>query len=131
MRKLICAAVCSLALALWLAPAGADTEAQPAGDPPQVLEGRLIDLRCHTMGMEGDQHATCALQCAQKGLPVGLKEQTGKLYTVLLPAPKLASYMEKQVRLTGRVHDGALLAPTKMEVREGTGWKEVELPAAM
>lgn len=121
-----------LAALLWSRPA-AWTEQQPTQEEePGVIEGRLIDLACYTMGMAGDKHAKCALQCAQKGLPVGLlEEKTEKVYTVLLPSPGLAPYMQRQVRITGQVHHQALLAPDKIELKEADAWKEVELPSAM
>lgn len=103
-----------------------------AEEKSQVLEGRLVDLMCYTMNMSGDKHAKCGMQCAQKGLPVGLlEEKTGKLYTVLLPSPGLAPHLEKTVRLTGRVQKEVLLTPDKLEIREGEEWKAVELPVTM
>ena len=111
------------------------THAEEGGEQKKqdkVLEGRLVDLVCYTMDMSGDKHTQCALQCAQKGLPVGLREEkTGKLFTVLLPSPGLANYMEQTVRITGMVHHETLLAPKRMEIREGEGWKAVDLPSAM
>lgn len=102
------------------------------GPKSQVLEGRLIDLGCYVMDMSGVKHAKCGMQCAQKGLPVGLlEEKTGKVYTVVLPSPGIATYLEKTVRITGTVHKENLLSPEKMEVREAEAWKAVELPAAM
>lgn len=98
----------------------------------QVLQGKLIDLGCYVMDMSGIKHAKCGMQCAQKGLPVGLlEEKTGKVYTVVLPSPGIAQYLEKAVRITGTVHKENLLSPEKMEVREGEAWKAVELPSAM
>jgi hypothetical protein len=97
-----------------------------------VLEGRLIDLGCYAMDMSGTKHAKCGIQCAQRGLPVGLlEEKTGKVYTVVLPSPGIAAYLEKEVRITGKVQKEHLLPPEKMEVKEGEAWKAVELPSAM
>ncbi|MEW6752890.1 MAG: hypothetical protein AB1505_18205 [Candidatus Latescibacterota bacterium] len=111
---------------------GAATQvAQPQA---QVLEGRLIDLGCYAMGMAGGggKHATCAVQCARKGLPVGLLDSaTSKVYTVVLPSPGLAPHMEKTVRITGKLHAEHLLSPDRMEVKDGDAWKAVELPAVM
>lgn len=125
MRKFMVIFVCLLA---WPVLAGA-AEEKPA---PVTVEGRLIDLSCYTMGMTGEKHATCAAQCAEKGLPVGLLEvKTGKVYTVILPAPGLAVHTEKTVRVEGMVHSGSLLAPTGMKVKDGSAWKAVVLPKAM
>lgn len=109
--------------------AGEEPKLQPK---PQVMEGRLIDLGCYVMDMSGIRHAKCGMQCALKGLPVGLlEEKTGKVYTVVLPSPGIAQYLEKAVRVTGTVSKESLLSPEKMEVQEGETWKAVELPAAM
>ena len=63
---------------------------------------------------------------------VGLLEvKTGKVYTVILPAPGLAAHTEKTVRVEGMIHSGSLLAPTGMKVKDGSAWKAVVLPKAM
>jgi hypothetical protein len=126
-----------LAASLWASTVSiAQEHHQPgrAAQRPkaQVLEGRLIDLGCYVMDMSGTRHAKCGMQCAQKGLPVGLlEEKAGKVYTVVLPSPGLAPHLEKAVRITGTVSKENLLSPEKMEVREGEAWKAVELPPAM
>jgi hypothetical protein len=129
----------ALILALWAATGIAQEHQHGAGHPAeapkpqaQVLQGKLIDLGCYVMDMSGTKHAKCGMQCAQKGLPVGLlEEKTGKVYTVVLPSPGIAAHLEKAVRITGEIHHQSLLAPEKMEVKEGEAWKAVELPAAM
>ncbi|MSR82257.1 MAG: hypothetical protein EXS58_04950 [Candidatus Latescibacteria bacterium] len=122
-------AIFTLATLLW---ASTTLAGQPNPPPPQVIEGNLVDLGCYVMDMSGTKHAKCGMQCALKGLPVGLiEEKTGKVYTVLLPSPGLALYMEKGVRITGTVSKEHLLSPEKMEVQEGEAWKTVELPSAM
>ena len=132
MRRLSFVVLFGLVAGFWINPIGAIADEKKAEMTESTLEGRLIDLMCYTMGMIGDKHTKCALQCAQKGLPVGLLEaKTEKVYTVLLPSPGLASYVEKTVRITGKIHKEKLLAPSKMEVREGDIWKAVKLPSAM
>ena len=102
------------------------------GPKSQVLQGKLIDLGCYVMDMVSAKHAKCGILCAQKGLPVGLlEEKTGKVYTVVLPSPGIAPYLEQVVRITGKVHKDNLLSPEKMDVRDGEAWKAVELPSAM
>lgn len=132
MRGIIFRALIVVATAFLLYPVETIADEQKPEAAMMTLEGRLIDLSCYTMGMMGDQHTKCALQCAEKGLPVGLLEaKTGKVYTVVLPAPGLAPYTERVVRITGKIHNEVLLAPSKMEMREGEIWKTVQLPSAM
>jgi len=129
---MVYALLCGVAATCWFAPTEVVAGKQKTGEAQQTVEGRLIDLICYTMGMTGPKHAKCALQCAQKGLPVGLlEEKTGKIYTLLLPAPELSAYMEQTVRILGKIHNEALLKPDKMEVKEGENWKEAKLPSAM
>ena len=123
-------AVFALSALLWAGTTLAGTD-RPA-PAPQVMEGKLVDLVCYAMDMSGIKHAKCGALCAEKGKPVGfLDEKTGKLYTVLLPSPSLAKYLEQNVRLTGKVYKETLLAPDKLEVKGGDAWTAVELPAAM
>ncbi|MBM3279853.1 MAG: hypothetical protein FJY95_17495 [Candidatus Handelsmanbacteria bacterium] len=115
----------------WAASAQAD---QPAPAPPaaQLMEGKLVDLVCYAMDMGGVKHAKCGALCAEKGQPVGfIDRKTAKLYTVLLPSPGLAKYLEQPVRLTGKVQKEALVSPEKLELKEGENWTAVALPKAM
>jgi hypothetical protein len=121
----------AFAALLWAGAALAQAD-KPAPPPPQVMEGRLVDLACYVMDMSGSKHAKCGAHCAEKGLPVGFVDQkTSKIYTVLLPSPGLAKYLEQPARLTGEVQKEVLLVPEKLELKEGEAWKAVELPAAM
>ena len=108
--------------------------AQPAkpAPAPQVMEGKLVDLVCYAMDMAGVKHAKCSTNCAEEGKPVGfLDQKTGKLYTVLLPSPGIAKYLEQNARLTGKILKETLLSPDKLELKEGEVWTAVELPEAM
>lgn len=122
-------AIFTLATLLW---ASTTLAGQPNPPPPQVMEGKLVDLVCYAMDMGGVKHAKCSAHCAEKGQPVGFVDQkTSKLYTVLLPSPGLAKYLEQPVRLTGKVLKEILLSPEKLELKEGETWTAVELPMAM
>jgi len=80
LRSLICLA----GLAVICAPAYATT-----GERIQVT-GEVIDTWCYYSGVmggpdavTGSAHHTCALWCAAGGIPVGLLDETGKVYMVL------------------------------------------------
>lgn len=52
-----------------------------------TVTGEVVDTFCYaSMGAKGESHRQCGIECAKKGIPMGLLEdKTGKVY-VLLPA---------------------------------------------
>jgi type 1 fimbria pilin len=87
------------------------TGAASAAESMKVT-GEVVDTYCYaTMGAKGEGHRKCGMECAKKGIPVGLLEKgTDKLY-VLLPKkdnmslPKeVVEKMAKQVTVTGKVY---------------------------
>lgn len=100
-----------------------------------VVEGEMVDMKCW-LGMQmpgGGKHATCALECAKKGLPVGIVDKnTGQTFTVLAPAPGLAPYLGKTVRITGDLAGKSMaILPEELEVMEDGKWMKAELPGGM
>ena len=78
----------------------------------ETITGEVVDTFCYTaMGAKGASHRQCGLDCAKKGIPVGLLENgTNKLY-VLLPSkdktavPEAAiNKMGEQASVTGKVY---------------------------
>lgn len=77
---------------------------------PQVFTGEIMDLACylqHPESGQGAEHAACAAQCINKGLPAGLKVGT-KLYLLVgkghdSVADKLAPLAGKQAKITGQL----------------------------
>lgn len=73
------------------------------------LTGTLEDSFCYvTMGAHGPSHKKCAMECAEKGIPVALVEKgTGKMYILLPPknneslSKEVISKMEDEVTVTG------------------------------
>ncbi|SRR5581483_2120224 len=82
MRATITAAL-GLVLALGVLPAWAD---EKGGQKDVSVTGEVVDTFCYSaMGARGASHRQCGIDCAKKGIPVGLVEKgTDKLY-VLLP----------------------------------------------
>jgi hypothetical protein len=84
--------------------------AQAPAAAPQVLTGEVMDLACylqHPESGQGPDHAACAAQCINKGLPAGLKVGT-KLYLLVGKGhdsitDKLAPLAGKQAKITGQV----------------------------
>jgi hypothetical protein len=90
---------------------GATSVALGAGEKAQVT-GEVIDTFCYaTMGAKGAAHKTCGIDCAKKGIPVGLLEKgTDKVY-VLLPSKDkepvpdaVVQKMGETVTITGEKH---------------------------
>jgi len=76
-----------------------------------TVKGEVIDTYCYsTVGARGEGHRQCALECAKKGIPVGLLEDgTNKVY-VLLPSKNASPLpqavidnMARKVTITGKV----------------------------
>jgi hypothetical protein len=59
---------------------------EKGGQKDVSVTGEVVDTFCYSaMGARGESHRQCGLDCAKKGIPVGLVEKgTDKLY-VLLP----------------------------------------------
>ncbi|MCC7261048.1 MAG: hypothetical protein IT369_00865 [Candidatus Latescibacteria bacterium] len=127
MKTILAAFALTALLGVQTAPAG-----QPNPPAAQVMEGKLVDLVCYAMDMTGAKHAKCGIHCAEKGQPVGFVEQkTGRIYTVLLPSPGLAKYLDQPARLTATVLKEGFVSPGKLELKQGEAWTAVELPTAM
>jgi len=78
---------------------------------PVTVTGELIDTYCYSlMGAKGASHRDCAIECAKKGIPVGiLEEGTNKVF-VLLPNKDKTAYpkavfdkMAQKVTVTGKM----------------------------
>lgn len=77
-----------------------------------AITGELIDTYCFAlMGAKGASHRQCAIDCAKKGIPVGLLEDgTNKVYVLLpnkdkTPLPKgVIDKMAEKVTVTGKVY---------------------------
>ncbi|MEX2089141.1 MAG: hypothetical protein WEB62_05180 [Bacteroidota bacterium] len=89
----------------------ASSQMSASGDDVAIT-GEIIDLKCFTSGMmggRGPEHEECAIACIQGGLPVGIIDDKGDVYTVV-PAKgtkganeTLAKYAAKRVTLKGKI----------------------------
>jgi len=106
-----------------------------------TVEGLLVDTRCYGMSNNnvGNDHKGgakkgCASACAKMGIPVAVLKggkKGGQLYTLASPAPMLADHMAKEARVTGMEVAPGIVVPKKLEVKEGSTWKEVPTTAMM
>ncbi|MEA3189243.1 MAG: hypothetical protein QOD99_3073 [Chthoniobacter sp.] len=79
-----------------------------ADEKESTVKGEILDLTCYAdHGGAGEKHAACAAKCISSGLPVGIKGEDGKVYTVVgdhKPLNKeLADHAGKTVTLKGKV----------------------------
>ena len=104
-------AVTGLALSLALGMSAPLSAAEQSGKEVSV-KGEVIDTFCYaTMGAKGPSHKQCGIDCAHKGIPVGLLEPgTGKIH-ILLPtkdktalADDVINRMGDTVAVTGHEH---------------------------
>ena len=79
-----------------------------ADDSEKTIKGEVIDVACYTdHGASGEKHAACAKTCIASGLPVGIKDASGKVYIVIGDHKplnsELADYAAKTVTMKGKV----------------------------
>ena len=73
------------------------------------VTGEVIDTFCYSaMGAKGTSHKQCGIDCAKKGIPVGLLEKGSEKIHILLPMKdktslpdELLSKMGETVTVTG------------------------------
>jgi hypothetical protein len=107
MRRIVLAGFSVLLVLGMLLPAQAD---KSAGKEVSI-KGEVIDTFCFTtMGAKGPSHKQCGIDCAHKGIPVGLLEPSGKIHILLPTKDKTAlsddviNKMGETVTVTGHEH---------------------------
>jgi hypothetical protein len=102
-----------VALGLVLAAGVSAARADEKGEKKDVsVTGEVVDTFCYgTMGARGAGHRQCGIDCAKKGIPVGLAEKgSDKLYVLLPNKDKTAlpegvvDKMGETVTVTGHVY---------------------------
>lgn len=79
-------AIAGLGLALLVATATVATADMKGGEKDVSVTGEVIDTFCYgTMGAKGTGHKQCGVDCAKKGIPVGLLEKGSEKVHILLP----------------------------------------------
>ncbi len=110
-----------------------------AGGQGKAIEGTLVDTKCFLDNAKnvGNDHITpngtipkCGTLCAKMGIPVALLTSDGKVYTLAVPASLVADYVGQKGRATGKVTHSAIVV-SKLEVKEGNTWKEVNIVTMM
>jgi hypothetical protein len=91
----------------WVMAVGVSTLARA-----ETVTGEVIDTFCFAaLGAKGAGHKPCGVDCAKKGIPVGLlEENTNKVYVLLpnkdkTPLPDdVINKMGSTATITGKVH---------------------------
>ncbi len=82
----------------------------PAGTQ-RTITGTVIDVSCKFgQGLTGAEHKMCAEVCADRGIPLAILADDGKLYLAVSPAmpgeaqnARLRPFAESRVTVTGKV----------------------------
>lgn len=94
-----------------------ETHSQDKQEPAQktqTLKGHIIGLTCFLKhNAKGPNHKSCAIECAEKGLPLGLSTQDGKIYQIMGKGhadlktvnATLKDYVEEDVIVVGEVFE--------------------------
>jgi hypothetical protein len=83
-----------------------------AGEKDVSVTGEVIDTFCYAaMGAQGAGHKQCGIDCARKGIPVGLLEKGSEKIHILLPTKdktalpdEVTSKMGETVTVTGHAY---------------------------
>jgi hypothetical protein len=89
--------------------ATADTK---AGEKDVSVTGEVIDTFCYAaMGAKGTSHKQCGIDCAKKGIPVGVLEKGSEKIYILLPTKDktalpddVVNKMGETVTITGHAY---------------------------
>lgn len=103
---LIALAFLSLAL-----PADATAQMEAPEGRNATVSGTVIDVSCKFgQGLTGEDHRMCAQVCADRGIPLAILGDDGKLYiptTAAMPGlgqnERLKEFAEQRVTVTGKV----------------------------
>jgi hypothetical protein len=100
-----------------------------------AVVGELIDTACYVAAdgdAKGKDHAECASKCLGSGVPAGILPEGSKspdqmMFLLTNPAV-LAPYAAQTIKVEGTTHPKMhAIDVKKLFVKQGTGWKEVQL----
>lgn len=82
-----------------------------SSEPYTAVSGEVVEMNCWTrQGLGGIGHATCGIECAKHGIPVGVYDAQSRTVFVLLPGrdksalpPDLIAAMGRSVTIRGEV----------------------------
>ncbi|HYM10551.1 MAG TPA: hypothetical protein VEU62_07460 [Bryobacterales bacterium] len=123
------------ALLVFLASALLVAIGLSAAEKTATWEGTLVDANCYLKdnSLTGNDHMgvkECGTMCLKSGLPAGLLTKDKRFHAIIAPSLALAPYVGQQVRISGSLHSGAILAE-KAEVQKNGKWEAINIKAMM
>jgi hypothetical protein len=95
-------AAVGLGLMLFLGTTTLATADVKAGAKDVSVTGEVIDTFCYgTMGAKGTGHKQCGIDCAKKGIPVGLLEKGSEKIHILLPTKDKTALPDEVINKMG------------------------------
>jgi hypothetical protein len=92
----------ALGLTLLLGTATFGVADVKGGEKDVNVTGEVIDTFCYTaMGAKGTSHKQCGIDCAKKGIPVGLLEKGTEKIHILLPTKDKTALPDEVVNKMG------------------------------
>ncbi len=112
MRNTLLAAFATLTLSAGLPGTGFAQQAGPTKPKGKdvVVTGTVVDVSCKFgQGLSGDEHRMCSQVCADRGIPLAILTDDGKLYlptSAAMPGEaqnsRLKEFAERRVRVQGK-----------------------------
>lgn len=119
-RGCVAVGTLAVALAVFSATANAQQPTQQAKGKPAMsaptgrtatVTGVVVDVSCKFgQGLQGPEHKMCAEICADRGIPLAVLGNDGKLYiptSAAMPGDaqnaRLKAYAEQKVKINGKV----------------------------
>ncbi len=107
-------AVAALVVASAAVPSAAHSQMQKGSTPKgreATIKGTVVDVSCKFgQGLSGPEHKMCAEVCADRGIPLAILGDDGKLYIPTSQAmpgdaqnTRLKPFAEKRVKVSGKV----------------------------
>ncbi len=72
----------------------------------------------------------CGTICLRAGTPAAILTRDKQFHAIIAPSAALADYVGQQIRVTGSLHNGAILAMA-VQVNKGGRWEDVKIDAMM
>ena len=92
----------ALGLTLLLGIATLGIADMKGGEKDVSVTGEVIDTFCYSaMGAKGTSHKQCGIDCAKKGIPVGLLEKGTEKIHILLPTKDKTALPDEVVNKMG------------------------------